>query len=75
MTSPVNSDTQQGELRDESTADLVRQLAQETRTLVKQELDFARAEATRVGEGVITLARRSWGMIYNSNHYENSILT
>ena len=58
MTSPVNSDTRQGELRDESTADLVRQLAEETRTLVKQELDFARAEATRVGEGVITLARQ-----------------
>lgn len=58
MTSPVNSDTRQGELRDESTADLVRQLAQETRTLVKQELDFARAEATRVGEGVLTLARQ-----------------
>jgi hypothetical protein len=58
MTSPVNSDTRQGELRDESTADLVRQLAQETRALVKQELDFARAEATRVGEGVLTLARQ-----------------
>ena len=58
MTSPLNSDTRQAELRDESTADLVRQLAQETRTLVKQELDFARAEATRVGEGLITLGRQ-----------------
>jgi Putative Actinobacterial Holin-X, holin superfamily III len=58
MPSPVDSETRQGELRNESTADLVRELAQETRTLVKQELDFARAEATRVGEGVLTLARQ-----------------
>ncbi|HEX7255547.1 MAG TPA: phage holin family protein [Gaiellaceae bacterium] len=55
---PVNSDTRQAELRDESTTDLVRQLAQETTTLVKQELELARAEASRVGEGVITLARQ-----------------
>ena len=63
MTSPVNSDARQGELRDESTADLVRQLAQATRTLVKQELEFARAEATRVGEGLITLARQELELV------------
>lgn len=58
MSNPLTSDTREAELRDESTAALVRQLAQETTTLVKQELEFARAEASRVGEGVITLARQ-----------------
>jgi hypothetical protein len=58
MASPVNSDTRQSELRDESTTDLVRQLAQESTTLVKQELELARAEVARVGEGVLTLARQ-----------------
>jgi Putative Actinobacterial Holin-X, holin superfamily III len=58
MSNPLTSDTGKAELRDESTAALVRQLAQETTTLVKQELEFARAEASRVGEGVITLARQ-----------------
>jgi hypothetical protein len=38
--------------------DLVRQLADETKTLVKQELELARAEAGRVGDGVLTLARQ-----------------
>src|SRR5512132_14370 len=58
MSSPVTNETRQAQLRSESTTDLVRQLADETKTLVKQELDFARAEATRVGEGVLTLARQ-----------------
>jgi uncharacterized membrane protein YqjE len=58
MSNPVTSDTRQAEPRDESTAALVRQLADETTTLVKQELELARAEATRVGEGIITLARQ-----------------
>jgi uncharacterized membrane protein YqjE len=58
MSNPLTSDTREVELRHESTAALVRQLAQETTTLVKQELEFARAEASRVGEGVITLARQ-----------------
>ncbi len=48
----------QEELRHESTADLVRQLADETRTLVKQELEFARAEASRMGGSVTTLAKQ-----------------
>ncbi len=58
MSTPVGSDSRQHELRDQSTTDLVKQLADETRTLVKQELDLARSEVTRVGEGVVTLARQ-----------------
>jgi hypothetical protein len=58
MSNPLTSDTGKADLRDESTTALVRQLAQETTTMVKQELEFARAEASRVGEGVITLARQ-----------------
>ena len=54
MSNPVNS----SQRSDESTATLIRQLADETKTLVKQELEFARAEATRVGEGLVTLARQ-----------------
>jgi len=44
--------------REQSTSELVKQLAAETSTLVKQELEFARAEAARIGEGVMTLARQ-----------------
>jgi hypothetical protein len=58
VASPVNNETRQAQLRGESTTDLVRQLADETKTLVKQELELARAEASRVGEGVLTLARQ-----------------
>jgi uncharacterized membrane protein YqjE len=58
MSTPVGSDNRQHELRDESTTDLVKQLADETKTLVKQELELARSELTRVGEGVVTLARQ-----------------
>jgi uncharacterized membrane protein YqjE len=36
----------------------VRQLADETRTLVKQELELARSEASRMGETVTTLAKQ-----------------
>jgi hypothetical protein len=57
MATPGNSTRQDG-LRDQGTADIVRQLAQETTTLVKQELELVRTEATRVGEGVLTLARQ-----------------
>ena len=57
MSSQRNSDGEQA-LRDQSTADLVRQLADETKTLVRQELDLMRTEATRVGDGVLTLARQ-----------------
>ena len=55
MSTPVG---RQHELRDQSTTDLVKLLADETKTLVKQELELARAELTRVGEGVVTLARQ-----------------
>jgi len=58
MSSPVTNETRQAQLRSESTTDLVRQLADETKTLVKQELELARAEAGRVGEGVLALARQ-----------------
>jgi uncharacterized membrane protein YqjE len=60
MHSPTaNSDVRsQEELRHESTGDLVRQLADETRTLVKQELELARSEASRMGETVTTLAKQ-----------------
>jgi hypothetical protein len=54
----TSNDRNEAELRDQATTDLVRQLAQETTTLVKQELELARAEATRVGDGVLTLARQ-----------------
>jgi Putative Actinobacterial Holin-X, holin superfamily III len=58
MSSPVTNETRQAQLRSASTIDLVRQLADETKTLVKQELELARAEAGRVGDGVLTLARQ-----------------
>ncbi len=53
--------TEQGresELQDHSTGELVKQLAAETSTLVKQELEYARSEASRIGEAVVTLARQ-----------------
>jgi uncharacterized membrane protein YqjE len=46
------------QLRDSSVGELVKELAHETTTLVKQELDLARAEASRVGETVVTLAKQ-----------------
>jgi hypothetical protein len=46
------------ERTDQSTGDLVKQLAAETTTLVRQELEFARSEVTRIGDGVMTLARQ-----------------
>ena len=60
MASPGSRDdvTRQAELHDQSVGELVKQLAQETTTLVKQELELARNEASRVGETVVTLARQ-----------------
>jgi uncharacterized membrane protein YqjE len=46
------------QLRDSSVGELVKQLAHETTALVKQELELARAEASRVGETVVTLAKQ-----------------
>jgi uncharacterized membrane protein YqjE len=43
---------------DQSLADLLKQLSEETKTLVRQELELARSEATRAGEAVVTLARQ-----------------
>ena len=54
-----SSETRTGEeLRDQSIGELVKQLAEETNTLVRQELELARAEATRAGQTVVTLARQ-----------------
>jgi uncharacterized membrane protein YqjE len=39
-----------GELREQSTADLLKRLSQETATLVRQELELARAELTEKGK-------------------------
>jgi uncharacterized membrane protein YqjE len=39
-----------GDLREQSTGDLLRQLSQETATLVRQELELARAELTEKGK-------------------------
>jgi uncharacterized membrane protein YqjE len=46
------------DLREHSIGELLKQLSEETKTLVKQELDLARAEASRAGEAVVTLARQ-----------------
>ena len=58
MASPGNSGRGQTELREQSVGDLVKQLADEMKTLVRQELELARAEATRAGQTVVTLARQ-----------------
>jgi Putative Actinobacterial Holin-X, holin superfamily III len=58
MSTPLGRDNGREELRDQSTTDLVKQLADETKTLVRQELELARSEVSRVGEGVVTLARQ-----------------
>jgi len=39
-----------GDLREQSTGDLLKQLSQETSTLVRQELELARAELTEKGK-------------------------
>ena len=48
----------QAGLREQSVGELVKQLADETTTLVRKELQLARSEATRAGETVVTLARQ-----------------
>jgi Putative Actinobacterial Holin-X, holin superfamily III len=57
-TPDTNHDAGSTELRDHSTGELVKQLAAETTTLVKQELEYARSEAARIGDAVVTLARQ-----------------
>jgi hypothetical protein len=57
MASPTTNDGRP-DLNDQGTTDLVRQLADETKLLVRQELELVRSEAGRVGEGVLTLARQ-----------------
>jgi predicted lipid-binding transport protein (Tim44 family) len=42
----VDDDRQQGDLRDEPIAELVKRLAAETNTLVRQEIELAKAELT-----------------------------
>jgi uncharacterized membrane protein YqjE len=53
----------QDELRDESTGELIKQLAHETTTLVRQEIELARAEATRAGDAVVKLARQELSLV------------
>jgi len=48
----------QGGQTDKSLGELLKQLSQETTTLVRQELELARAEASRAGQTVVTLARQ-----------------
>ena len=50
--------SQQKESGELSIPGLVKQLADETTTLVRQELELARAEAARAGEAVVTLAKQ-----------------
>ncbi len=57
-TQGTNEGLAQSELREQSVAELVKQLAEETTTLVRKELELARSEATRAGETVVTLARQ-----------------
>jgi hypothetical protein len=57
MASPTTNEGR-SDLSDQGTTDLVRQLADETKLLVRQELELVRSEAGRVGEGVLTLARQ-----------------
>ena len=48
----------ESELRDSSLPELVRQLADETTTLVRQELELVKAEAARAGDAIVTLAKQ-----------------
>ena len=50
--------SQQKETDELSIPGLVRQLADETTTLLRQELDLARAEAARAADAVVTLAKQ-----------------
>jgi hypothetical protein len=52
------STDEHADLNQASTAELVKQLAHDTSTLVRQELELARAEASRAGETIVTLARQ-----------------
>lgn len=53
-----NDNRDQAALREQSLPELVKQLAEETTTLVRKELELARSEATRAGETVVALARQ-----------------
>ncbi|HUQ21907.1 MAG TPA: phage holin family protein [Gaiellaceae bacterium] len=58
MATRVGNTQGQAELREQSLPELVKQLAEETTTLVRKELDLARSEASRAGETVVALARQ-----------------
>jgi len=58
VASQGNSTQDQAALRDQSLPELVKQLAEETTTLVRKELELARSEATRAGETVVALAKQ-----------------
>jgi uncharacterized membrane protein YqjE len=46
------------DLDDQSIGELVKQLAEDTKTLVRQELELARTEAARAGQTVVALAKQ-----------------
>jgi Flp pilus assembly protein TadB len=52
--------TDQADPREQSVGELVKQLADETKTLVRQELELAQAEAARAGQTVVKLARQEF---------------
>jgi Putative Actinobacterial Holin-X, holin superfamily III len=58
VASQGNSTQDQAALREQSLPELVKQLAEETTTLVRKELELARSEAQRAGETVVALARQ-----------------
>jgi hypothetical protein len=58
VASQGNSTQDQAALREQSLPELVKQLAEETSTLVRKELELARSEASRAGETVVALARQ-----------------
>ena len=58
VASQGNSTQDQAALREQSLPELVKQLAEETSTLVRKELELARSEAQRAGETVVALARQ-----------------
>jgi len=58
VATPTSDQGTQDEVREKGIGEPISQLADETRTLVRQELDLARSEATRAGQTVVTLAKQ-----------------
>ena len=58
VASPQRSHDHLPDVRDQSLTELVRQLADEAKTLARQELELARVEAARAGQTIGALARQ-----------------